>query len=197
MRELQADDLLHELLVVLREQCPRLHVDSSWSPLKDHLVAGMKRLVPTKGFKVWESKKKGERKRGDGAYVWDISWTHEPDPPYWVELAGEIELTDQNREEILHDFYKVLDAKARLKVFVAAPPSRIKVQKLKDDIDWAIMNQRYQLPEERLVAILIIDGGKSEWDTAETRVFDGYGPLGRWKKGWDRVELSPPGYISG
>jgi hypothetical protein len=149
MRELQPDHVLQEVIGVLRDLCPHLEPEDSWAKLKAPVFDLLRKLGTKADFKVWHAD-------DTGTYLWDICWTHEPHPPYWVELVGEVELTDQYQEEILHDFYTVLDAKARLKIFMTAAPSRVKAEQLKHEIEWAVKNQRFRLPEERLAAILII-----------------------------------------
>lgn len=188
MEGLKPGHLLQELIGVLGDNCPDLSPEEPWSSLRDPLFDLLQRLGTKAGFKVWHAKT-------TGTYLWDIAWTHESSDRYWLELAGEIELSEMSLEGFLDDFYKVLDAKARLKVFVAATSLHM-ARDLKREIDWAVQHQRFRLPDERLIAILVIEGDESDWDKAETRVFDGFGPYGKWKEGWELLPLGPPGDAS-
>lgn len=98
---------------------------------------------------------------------------------------GEIEVSDPDLDEIRNDFYKVLDAKARLKVFVCAPPSRRMVERLRQEIDRGVEHQLYRLKEERLVTVLLEYDGRRDRYLASVRLFDGARPLRRWRRGWE------------
>ena len=181
MKALRPQYIANELLGVLRKHCPELDGDY-WSPLRDPLFDCLYILGESSGFKPLQSEK-------GGSYIWDLSWTT-PDSEqrrYWVELAAEIELSDQRFDDIVHDFYKILDAKARLKVFVGASPSTIKVADLRDEIDWAVKYQRFTLAEERLVAFLLDYDGRENTYVFNLRLFSGRAPLRGWQRGWKEI----------
>lgn len=177
---LDPKDLLEQILAVLRKQCPVLPEDG-WQPLGPPLKRLLHRLGKKAKCRVWMEETTGE-------YLWDVAWTHETNGAYWVELAAEIELSDMILEWVLDDFYKVLDAKARLKVFLAAGTQRM-AKAIQGEIDWAVRHQRFQLADERLVAVLVTYDGRGNAYTAATRVFDGAGPLAGWTTGWQVVPL--------
>jgi hypothetical protein len=128
MQRLTVGQLRQELLGVLTQACPAISGDS-WSPLTRTVLNWLRRRGRELGFVAWDSK-------GEGGYLWDVGWGSQPDARrYRLELVAEVELTDQNFDEICNDFYKVLDAKSRLKLFVCAPPSRAMVNRLREEID--------------------------------------------------------------
>jgi hypothetical protein len=178
--EFDPEDLLEQILGVLRIQCPVLP-EHTWRPLGHPLKQLLRQLGEEAKYQVWMAGTTGE-------YLWDVAWTYETDDAYWIELASEIELSDMTRKWVLDDFYKVLDAKARLKLFVTATTMKM-AKELQTDIEWAVAHQRFRLPGERLIALLVTYDGRANAYKAATRVFDGSGPIGVWIKGWQDVPL--------
>lgn len=162
------------MLDVLRGVCPRLP-ENSWAPLKQPLFQKLRTLGREAGFKVWDGATTGE-------YLWDVAWTYEPDDPdrYWLELAAEIELSDMSFESTRDDFYKVLDAKARLKLFVCCMSQKM-AKDLCDEIDWVVPRQRLRLQEERLAVVILTYSERGGLFTAHTRLYDGSGSLTDWE----------------
>lgn len=183
MRQLQAELVLDELLRVLKTTRSHLR-GPSWTPLTRHLFSCLYRLGRDAGYKVWDRKHGGE-------YIWDIVWSYELEPArrYWLELVGEIELADSDTNSLIDDFYKVLDAKARLKVFVGAPPTRRALKGICDAIDWAISHQRFRLREERFIAIVLDYDGRKDTYLHRVRLFDGSRPVGKWRSEWEKVKF--------
>jgi hypothetical protein len=179
-RRISPEQLLDHVIAILHMHCPPIAVNS-WQPLGPPLFTRLRELGRTRRCKVWHSQTTGE-------YLWDITWTVEQDASYWVELAGEIELSDMIRRDVEDDFYKVLDAKAHVKLFVAAT-SRKMAQELREEIDWAITHQRFRLPEERLVAVLVTYDGRRKTYSATTRIFDGRGPIEAYRGDWETILL--------
>lgn len=180
MRHPSPERILQELLCVLEASCPRIRVDS-WSPLARPLFRHLRKLGREYGYDVWDSS-------GKGGYLWDIVWESPPKAQrHWLELVGEIELSDSGWREILDDFYKVLDAKARLKVFVSAPPSRKLAKTLRKAIDSAVAEQLYRVREERIIAVVLEYYGRLARYLASVRIYDGSGPIKRWRSEWEDV----------
>lgn len=177
---LDPEDLLAQILAVLRKQCPVLP-EHTWQPLGPPLKELLRRMGKKAKCRVWMAGTTGE-------YLWDVAWTHETNDAYWVELAGEIELADMTQEWILDDFYKVLDAKARLKLFLTAVTQKM-ARALRREIDWAVGHQRFRLDDERLLAVLVTYDGRANAYTAATRMFDGAGPVTGWTRGWQDVSV--------
>lgn len=175
---LDPEDLLAQILAVLRIQCPVLP-EHTWQPLGPSLKELLRRLGEEAKCRVWMAETTGE-------YLWDVAWTHETNDAYWVELAGEIELADMTQEGVRDDFYKVLDAKARLKVFLAAVTQKM-ANALQEEINWAVEHQRFQLHDERLLAVLVTYDGRANAYTAATRMWAG--PVAGWTTGWQDVSL--------
>lgn len=182
MRHLRAEDVLKELVRVLKTSRSRLR-GNSWKPLTSPLRSCLRRLGRNAGYTVWDRKHGGE-------YLYDIVWSYgEPESArrYWLELTGEIELTDPDFQSQVTDFYKVLDAKARLKLFVCAPPARKRVRPMCDEIDWAISHQRFCLPEERLIAIVLDYDRRADRYLYRARLFNRHKPIGKWSDKWEEV----------
>ena len=108
---------------------------------------------------------------------------------YWLELIGEIELTDPDRVSLLDDFYKVLDGKARLKVFICAPPSRATVDWICEQIEWVVEHQQFRLREERFISVVLDYDDQEDEYVHRIRLFDGWGPIGKWKKNWEVIKF--------
>ncbi len=105
----------------------------------------------------------------------------------WLELVGEIELSDPGLREILDDFYKVLDAKARLKVFVAAPASRKQAETLRNAIDSAVADQLYPVRGEHIIAAVLEYDGRLDRYLTSIRIYGGSRPIKRWRAKWEGV----------
>jgi hypothetical protein len=173
------EELLDQVIAVLRVHCPPLA--DPWQPLGPPLFERLRQMGSDRQFQVWDS-------QTTGSYLWDMAWTAERDDAYWLELAGEIELSDMTRQSVEDDFYKVLDAKARVKLFLAATSQKM-AQELQEEICWAVTHQRFRLSEERLVVVLVTYDGRRETYSAKIRVFDGTGPIGKWATGWETIPL--------
>jgi hypothetical protein len=179
MRRVEASRLRDELLELFGCACPAIQTDS-WSPLTRTTLGWLRKRGADLGFRVWDSK-------GDGGYLWDMAWVS-PDTSrrYWLELVAEVELTDPHFDEICSDFYKVLDAKSRLKLFICAPPARTMITRLRDEIDWAVRHQRYVLPDERIAVVLLAYDGRRNCYEAQTAILGG---LPRRSSQWKNVPV--------
>jgi hypothetical protein len=173
--EITPQRVLNDILEVLRARCPRLTKDT-WQPLGTPLKRCLQDLGTEAGLRVYAAHPTGE-------YVWDVAWVHEAKDEYWVDMAAEIELSDMTRASVLDDFYKVLDAKARLKVFITAVTQKM-AKDLRTDVAWAVRHQRFRLPDERLIAVLVTYDGRKKIYNAAVRIFDGSGPIGAWSERW-------------
>lgn len=173
--EVNPKRLLNAILDVLRGACPRLTKDT-WGPLGKPLKQRLRELGTEAGLCVYASDPTGE-------YLWDVAWTHEAGDKYWVDLAAEIELSDMNKEWVLDDFYKVLDAKSRLKMFVTAVTQKM-AKELQTDIDRAVQRQRFWFPEERLIAVLVTYDGRKRFYNAAVRIFDKPRGASARSQGW-------------
>ena len=99
--------------------------------------------------------------RGTGEYIFDLCWWKEDQGQYWLELALESEwLADS--DEIDHDFYKLVDAKARLKVWVCSYGERQMPDK-KSRLLEAVTKARYKFPEEEYLIVNIPYSEKAEY----------------------------------
>jgi hypothetical protein len=180
---LREPEELYGAVVKTLEMSAPLTSGESWTPLRDPLFECLRRLGTTSGFSVWDYRV--------GGYLYDIAWTYEPSDAseYWLELAGEIELSDPSLPATWDDFYKVLDAKARLKVFVAGLQVRLDVERLCGEIDWGVTHQRFRLPEERLIAVVLDYDPTQDLYIHRARLFDGNGPLKDWRNGWEQLRV--------
>ncbi len=106
------------------------------------------------GYSVYDSSTTGE-------FLWDMIWEKFSERSYWLELAAELELTANTDEDLLEDFYKVLNAMSRLKVFVGTCPTRASAGTVREEISWAARYRRHRIAGEHLVAILITYDGRT------------------------------------
>jgi hypothetical protein len=174
------ESLLEHILDALRLQCAFL-AQGKWEPLGQPLLGQLRRLGREAGCRVWD-------KGGEGEHLWDVAWTRERDQVYGLEFAAELDLAGEGRTAIEDDLYKVLDAKAPLKLFVAAA-SRTLAQGLQGEIDWAVAHQRYCLPEERLVAVLLTTD-EHETYQATVQIFGPSGPAPGREARWTSAVLT-------
>ena len=183
MRQFEPEQILDKLIQVIKTN-RGIFCEDSWQPLRDPLFNCLRSLGKDAEYTVWDSEVGGE-------YLWDIVWSYERPgaTEYWLELIGEIELTDPDRVSLLDDFYKVLDGKARLKIFVCAPPSRATVDWICEEIDWAVEHQQFRLPGERFITVVLDYDGSSKTHVHRVRLFDGSRPIGKWVKEWEVIEF--------
>ena len=181
MKHLRPEHVRKELVKILKTNLRKIH-GNGWSPLNPPLFSCLRRLGRSAGYTVWA-------RRHGGEFLWDIVWSYEPETArrYWLELVGEIELSDQDPDSLITDFYKVLDAKARLKVFLCASPTSKGVGGICDEIDWAVSHQLFRLPEERLIAVVLDYNGRTGTYPCRIRLFNGSGPIGKWHNKWEEV----------
>ncbi len=177
--QISSEEVLDQVIKVLRTHCPSLAQDS-WQPLGPPLFERLRDMGRERKFQVWES-------QTTGSYLWDIAWTAEREDAYWVEFVGEIELSDMNKRSVADDFYKVLDAKARTKLFLAATSQKM-AHDLQAEVAWAIAHQRFRLPEEQVVVVLVIYDGRHTTYHATTRVFASNDAC-RTKPRWETVSI--------
>jgi hypothetical protein len=178
-RQISSEEVLEQVTNILRKHCPSLTEDS-WQPLGPPLFERLRDMGRERKFRVWES-------QTTGSYLWDIAWTVEREDAYWVEFVGEIELSDMNKRSVADDFYKVLDAKARIKLFMAATSQKM-AHDLQIEVAWAIAHQRFRLPEEQVVVVLVTYNGHDETYNATTRVFAS-DDARKAKPRWETVSL--------
>lgn len=96
--------------------------------------------------------------KGSSEYLVDLCWTtgyyDKKAVGYWIELALESELGDQSRDGIWHDFIKLMDVKANLKVGIFRPSKREReeiLEMFRDEID----GHRIKNPQEQYLIIFL------------------------------------------
>jgi hypothetical protein len=178
-RQISSEELLDQVIAVLRAHCPPIQEDS-WQSLGKPLFARLREMGHERKFRVWDC-------QPPGSYLWDVAWTAERNDAYWLELAGEIELSDMNKKSVADDFYKVLDAKAHVKLFLAATSQKM-AHDLKAEVAWAIAHQRFRLPEEQIVVVLVTYDGHHATYHATTRIFAS-DDARKTKPRWETVSL--------
>lgn len=176
---ISSEEVLDQAIAVLRKHCPSLAQDS-WQPLGPPLFERLRDMGRERKLRVWDS-------QTAGSYLWDIAWTVEREDAYWVEFVGEIELSDMNKRSVADDFYKVLDAKARIKLFLAATSQKM-AHDLQGEVVWAIAHQHFRLPEEQIVVVLVTYDGHHDTYHATTRVFSS-DDARKKKPRWETVSL--------
>ncbi len=187
MRPPQPREILRGILDVLKQN-RRLAKGDAWTPLRRPLFQCLRSGGKRAGFSVWDNKT-AEGKQAGGEYLWDITWTHESDRAYWMELAGEIELNANDESEVLDDFYKVLDAMARLKVFVAGLPWSRTYRGVRKEIEQRVRARRLNLADEWLLVVLLDWRGRQQKFVVQSRAFrlSSRAFHGRWRTerfGW-------------
>ncbi len=132
------------------------------------------------GYKVYDSATTGE-------FLWDLTWEDWEDRSYRLDLAAEIELSPYNYEDLLDDFYKVLNALARLKVFIGVLPSRNVERRIREEITWATRYKKFRLPDEHLIVLLVSYDGSSHEFLLWKKLFNLTRPAPAAK--WDPVRF--------
>ena len=99
--------------------------------------------------------------RGESEYLVDLCWWKEQDGRYWLELVLESEW-QPSKGEIEQDFYKLVDVKARLKVWVCCWGER-QMQACQPSLSQAVSKARFKFPEEEYLIINLPYSEKPEY----------------------------------
>ena len=123
-------------------------------------------------YEIGKSKYKVERSKsnhcGEGEYLVDLCWWKEQGNDWWLELALESEW-GQGEDEIDHDFCKLIDIKAYLKVWVCSYGDKI-IEARKRKMFQNIAGGKIKFPEEQYLVINLPDSQKAEYKN-QLRVF--------------------------
>jgi len=113
--------------------------------IKDYFT----KLGKDRGFKVESSRLPSGN--GEGEYLVDACWWKKQTNQYWLELIVESEW-DSSSGEIEQDFYKLIDIKAYLKVWICSWSDNQyqKREKLLSDL---VAQTRFKIPEEEYLII--------------------------------------------
>lgn len=136
---------------------------SDWSIRKDTMPWGKEDPIWTqwikdyfyeKGKKLgYEAEKTKSNNQGEGEYLVDLCWWKEKEKTstYWLELILESEW-NSSKDEILQDFYKLIDIKAALKVWVCSWGEKQMKERLSQTCDY-ILTARFKIPEEQYLIL--------------------------------------------
>jgi len=143
------------------------------------------KLGKSQGYKVWWQ-------YGGGEYLVDLCWLVSGEQHYWMELALEQEWKGSFKD-IKEDFFKLMDVKACLKVFVCFPYKHV-IPDLPSRLAREISRHKIKISDEAY--LLIILSRDASCRQAERLKVEGFGidyrgsitPLGE-KYFPDRVEV--------
>lgn len=100
-------------------------------------------------------------KFGEGQYLVDLCWWKEQNEQYWLELILESEWQSA-KEEIEQDFYKLVDVKSRLKVWICSWGEN-QMQARRSELSTIVAKARFRFPEEEYLVLNIPDSQKAEY----------------------------------
>lgn len=100
-------------------------------------------------------------KGGEGQYLVDLCWWKEQGEQYWLELALESEW-QPGKGEIEQDFYKLVDVKSRLKVWVCSWGER-QMQARQSELSKIVAKARFRFSEEEYLILNMPDSQKAEY----------------------------------
>lgn len=101
-------------------------------------------------YDVYASPKIG--KKNTHEYLVDLSWVFENEKGSWIELALEEEWS-LNKDAIFFDFHKLLDVKAKLKVFICFPNERDR-EDFPKEMAKDILNQANKMFDEKYLIVV-------------------------------------------
>ena len=115
------------------------------------------------GYKLeYEVARSKSNKYGEGEYLVDLCWWKEQDNKYWLEMALESEWWP-GEDEIDHDFCKLTDIKAYLKIWICSYGNRI-IDARKSRMCKNVAKGRFKLQEEeQYLVINLPDPQKEEY----------------------------------
>lgn len=108
--------------------------------------------------------------RGNGEYLVDLCWWKEQGGQYWLELILESEW-QPGKSEIDQDFYKLIDVKSRLKVWVCSWGEK-QMQTRQSELSGIVAKARFKLSDEEYLIINMPDSQKAEYK--DCVVIDGF-----------------------
>lgn len=129
---------------------PSVRRNRSERPATNRVLDYWRKAGIDRGYVVYDPKGKSN---GQWGYLTDLCWKHEPvgRGKVWVELALESEWK-RTWFELLRDFYKLLDIKARYKVFIFCAPHK----DVDEHFDWLageIRKAKFNFPYEHYLLL--------------------------------------------
>jgi len=149
------------------------HSDRYWTKIIMEDVLGRAAInrYGLKPYSKFHSKKGWERPE----YMVDMCWAREKRGEYYIDTAIEEEWNDtyKDKEDLLWDFYKIVDVKAYLKVFIFAPKRR-SLEWWMDEFTRIIKKHTIRLNEE-VYLILSLAGAENDLTKVTAYIIDKFG----------------------